>query len=75
MAVEEAQVQGLRSRVLHVAVLARAVVHLARGDETTVARHLRMNVISDRRIAFRGRWGLGWVGGWTHNIKQYSLAR
>ncbi len=41
VAVEEAKVQGLRPRVLHVPVLAGATVHLARGDETAVSRHLR----------------------------------
>lgn len=43
VAVEEAQIQVLRSRVLHVTVLAGAAIHLARGDEPAVARHLHVN--------------------------------
>lgn len=38
--VEEAEVQTWPSRVLHVAMLASAEVHFARGYETTVSRHL-----------------------------------
>lgn len=57
VAVEEAQVQGLRSHFLHVAVLAGAAVHLARGDETAVARHLHINPINtaqNNRVYRRG---------------------
>lgn len=49
VAVEEAQIQGLRSRVLHVAVLAGTAVHLGGGDETAVARHLLVSPTNKAR--------------------------
>lgn len=40
VAVKEAQVHGLRPRFFHVAVIVGSDIHLARGDEAAVSRHL-----------------------------------
>lgn len=75
VAVEEAQVQGLRSRILHVAVLAGAAVHLARGDEAAVAWHLHKPQSSLEKEGEVGAGGeLGRDGGRVDRYnKQLSL--